>query len=972
MNQRTGQQTVVDREQLLEWMMKWYHVPVLLGLLAFMFWNRVQRWRRFVTDNGIFFSGNDAWYHLRQTTYTVHNWPQTMPFDPWTNFPVGTASGQFGTFYDQIVATVALIVGLGSPDQGTIELTLLFAPAVFGTLTAIPVYLIARRVSGRLGGITSVLVLSFTTGAFLQRTLVGFSDHHAAEAFFQAVAVLGLMVALGVAKEEKPVYELLVAREIDALRRPIGAALLAGVAIALYLWVWPPGIMIAAVFSVFFIVQLSIDYLRGQSPEHTAFVCVGALLVAAVLVSLKISTFSFTATDFSLLQPALLGVVALGLLVMAVIARGFDAKSIDRRLYPVVILGGVGLTVGTVALVFPDLYSYMVSQSLRFIGLSTTAAQRTVTEAQPLSMDSNARRYWVTVMNNTYGLAFYMAIVGVFLALVRIVTNDDTNPEKMLLIVWGVFMTLAVFTQVRFNYYFALPVAVFTGYFVGNIAQFLNLDAITSVNDVEIHQLLTVLTVIFLITSPFVAPGGSNTPGQSGSQGIELSTTQVGANNVPDGDSWQSSLAWLSNNTPEEGRYDNPDGEPMEYYGEYEPTDDYQYPEGAYGVMAWWDYGHWITTRGERIPNANPFQQGAQTAANFLLATDEENATDRIDGEESTRYVMVDWQIVSVNSKYAAPTQFETNHSVTARDLAVPLFQENQQTGGYRQLSPIPTQRHFESMRTQMYLFNGSAVEPEPMVFDWEEQPVQTENGPTTIRTLPSDGSTPFKQFDNMSAAQEYAEQDDSSRIGGLQSPAEPIPALKHYRVVHASQEAGPQAVNGQPWVKTFERVPGATVNGTGPENTTVTANVTMEMSNTGGTFTYKQHAETDEQGQFTMTLPYSTTGYEEWGPEEGHTNVSVQATGPYTFSTNATNATNESANATDGWTATADVTETQVIENGSDPVEVTLQQNGNTNETANTSQAVDNTEMRTVDDVGADRTEQDPQLGDEPQAKVA
>ncbi len=964
MNQRTGQQTTVSQEQLLEWMMKWYHVPILLGLLAFMFWNRVRTWQRFVTDNGVFFSGNDAWYHLRQTTYTVHNWPWTMPFDPWTHFPIGTASGQFGTFYDQIVATVALIVGLGSPDQGTIELTLLFAPAVFGTLTAIPVYFIARRISGRLGGLTAVLVLSFTTGAFLQRTLVGFSDHHAAEAFFQAVAVLGLMVALKVAKEEKPVYELLIARETDALYRPLKAALIAGVAIALYIWVWPPGIMIAAVFSVFFIVQLSLDYLRGQSPEHTAFVSISAFVVAGLLVASRISTLSFTATDFSLLQPALLVIVALGLAVMAAIARGFDAKGIDRRLYPIVILGGVVLTVGTVALVFPDLYSYMVSQSLRFIGLSTTAAQRTVTEAQPLSMDSNARNYWASIMNAAYGLAFYLAIVGVFVALVRIVTDDDTHPEKLLLIVWGVFMTLAVFTQVRFNYYFVLPVAVFTGYLVGTIARFLGLDAVSTVSDIEIHQLLTVLTIVFLITSPFIAVGNSNAPGQASSQGIGVSTIQAGQNNAPDGIAWQSSLSWLSNDTPEEGRYGNPNGTAMEYYGTYDQTDNYQYPNGAYGVMAWWDYGHWITARGERIPNANPFQQGAKTAANFLLATNESNATDLIDGAESTRYVMVDWQIVSVRSKYAAPTQFETNHSITANDLAVPLYQENSQTGMYRAITRIPTQRHFESLRTRMYLFNGSAVEPKPVVFDWDEQPVQTESGPVTIRTLPSDGSNPFKQFDNMSAAREYVEQDNSSRLGGMNTPSEPIPALKHYRMVHVSTETGPQSVNGQPWVKTFERVPGATVNGTGPANTTVTANVTMRMSSTGETFTYEQHAETNEQGQFTMTLPYSTTGYEKWGPESGYTNVSVRATGPYTFSTNATNES-----------TTANVTEAQVIKNDSDPVTVTIEGgNQSTNETANTSQAVDSTEMRTVDDVGATGAKSNTQrkTEHEPKAKVA
>jgi len=52
--------------------------------------------------------------------------------------------------------------------------------------------------------------------------------------------------------------------------------------------------------------------------------------------------------------------------------------------------------------------------------------------------------------------------------------------------------------------------------------------------------------------------------------------------------------------------------------------DFFEYPEGAYGVQSWWDYGHWITTRAERIPNANPFQQNAGEAADYLLAPSEE------------------------------------------------------------------------------------------------------------------------------------------------------------------------------------------------------------------------------------------------------------------------------------------------------------------------------------------------------------
>ena len=63
----------------------WYHIPLLVVLLGFMLWIRVRNWQRFLVDGEVYFSGNDAWYHLREVRYTVQHWPWTMPFDPWTS-----------------------------------------------------------------------------------------------------------------------------------------------------------------------------------------------------------------------------------------------------------------------------------------------------------------------------------------------------------------------------------------------------------------------------------------------------------------------------------------------------------------------------------------------------------------------------------------------------------------------------------------------------------------------------------------------------------------------------------------------------------------------------------------------------------------------------------------------------------------------------------------------------------------------
>ncbi|MEF8838475.1 MAG: hypothetical protein V5A18_03105, partial [Haloarculaceae archaeon] len=123
-------------------------------------------------------------------------------------------------------------------------------------------------------------------------------------------------------------------------------------------------------------------------------------------------------------------------------------------------------------------------------------------------------------------------------------------------------------------------------------------------------------------------------------------------------------------------------------------------------------------------------------------------------------------------------------------------------------------------------------------------------------------------------------------------------------------------------WTKIFERVPGATIAGTGPVDTDVTASVQLRIPG-GRNFTYSQRATTGPDGEFTMTVPYSTTGYAQWGPDKGHTNVSVRATGPYTIRTERER---DGGNVT-YYQGTVNVTEAAVVGERDATATVTLEQ---------------------------------------------
>jgi dolichyl-diphosphooligosaccharide--protein glycosyltransferase len=654
---------------------------------------------------------------------------------------------------------------------------------------------------------------------------------------------------------------------------------------------------------------------------------------------------------------------------MAGLARVFDDRGLDRSLYPVAVVGLVAVGTGAVAVVLPDLFGTIRTNALRFIGFSAGAATRTISEAQPYLSPSTLQRNAMTPTGRIladYGFTLFTGVVAVIWLLAKPLVRDretetvayaagslaligllfvlpgpfravadalgvvpelvgvalvalillgaviQTNydGEKLLFVVWAAFITSAAFTQVRFNYYLAPVVAIANAYLIGQILGYLDLEldrsSLSALRDLQGYQVLAVAAAAMLIITPvlLVPMSVRNT----GNADFDQSSTAWESAESTDPRAvveWDGSLEWMEANTPTPGTFGGADNE-MEYYGNYALTDDFDYPAGAYGVQSWWDYGHWITLRGQRIPNANPFQQGATGAANYLLAPNESAAQETLGERDTeatgTRYVMVDWQMVNPQSKFGAPVVFYDADDVSSADFYGPVY-----SGDLRANFQLRSQRYYESLMVRLYAYHGSSMEPQPVVVDWEQQRAQTRSGETvTVRAGPQGNQSLLRQFDNLSAARAYVANDSTSQVGGIgHYPAERVPALEHYRLVKASESSANQSsqyqaaarrtfaatgvppsaqtVNQPSFVKTFEKVPGATITSTGlPPNTSVRASVPMRVPATNETFTYTQETRTTDDGELRMTLPYSTTGYDEYGPSNGYTNVSVRATGPY------------------------------------------------------------------------------------------
>lgn len=920
-----------DTDAVVELLQRWYHVPVLSVLVAFMLWVRVQAYDNFVTEEGtVMLSAVDSWYHWRTVVYSVENWPFTMPYDVWTGYPTGRYVGQFGTLFDQLIATVAVLVGLGNPSEATVFQVALLSVPVMAALVAIPTYLIGARLGGRLGGLFGVALLALFPGTFLTRTTVGMLQHHVAEVLFMSAAVLAMIVALRVAEQEKPVYEQIEDRDIEGLKRPLGYSALAGIALALYIAVWPPGVVLVGIFGIFFAISLSVDYLRGVSPDHTAFVGAVSLGVAGLVALLLVEEWTTSVTSFGYLQPLLALGVAAGCLFMAWLARLWDARAFETWQYPVTIFGLIVLVSGALALVLPDLFGTVVSNVEQRLFFGQTDTTLTIAEAQP---PENLSEH----VYGEYRFAFYTAVFGLLALAARPFLGQELRTEYLLVVVWALVITSMAFTQVRFNYYLAVVVAVCNAYLIGLVIGWAELSKITSLRNIQGYQVMLGAGLLLVLFVPLLVPAAGAT------------AIQAGGAAGPSGDAitWEESNAWLAESTPEQGQWGGAD-EDLEYYGSYDIPEDrnFDYPEGTYGVISWWDYGHLITVQGERIPHSNPFQQNARSSSAFFLADSEERSDllldalpaaggedvhDRSDEElgalaaageeenEEMRYVMVDDAM--------AGGKFPAIATWTGPGYESYLGQQEIAVGeGESATVQGLDERYDETTLSKLYYDDAAEMESYRLV---HESPEQT-------------------QFVSVAA------QNEEDEWVTIATNRELTPQLYQQLLLYEQQgiEIATFDEREASSVKTYERVEGAQLEGEAEPGETVITELELTAQESERTFTYSQETTADEDGSYELTVPYATS--EDLGTAEGYTDSDVIAAGDYEIT-----AGNE--------TASADVSEEAIYAGETVEIVETEETDGDeadatdeaTEETGETEEGTtDESEEETTDDEGEEAEE--------------
>jgi oligosaccharyl transferase (archaeosortase A-associated) len=796
--------------------MRWPRTNVLFGLAlalvcVFSFLLRVLGpYSHVFAGDWVRFQWFDPWYHMRLVENMVHHFPQRIFFDPYTYFPNGQ-DVFFAPMYDWMLGSLAWVLGAGSPSQGTVETLGAYFPVIIGTLVLVPVYFVGKALFGRKVGLAAAALLMILPGQFLLRTLLGFSDHHGAEVLFSTLTMLFLILAVKRARETELSFRSIATGDWRTLKMPLVFTVLAGLSLGMYLLTWVGGALFLFIIFIFGLVQYVSDHLRGRSTDYLCAIAAPCFLIALVMVAPSLGRYGYVGLQVQALALGI-GIFALLSAFSFLMAR----RNMNRIYYPfaLAVFGGAGL--GLLYAVAPSVTD-AIWESMRVFTPNVEVLN--IGEMQPLFLPQGS--FSLSMVWEEFTTTFFIALIPLAL-LVRLAVKEGA-PDKMLFLVWCLITLLAAIGQNRFAYYYAVNVSLLSAYlswrvlvlaprikvpealmgaFAGHGSRRATgkekaklskkakhkkakagakepesegswrrtAAALTARYPVTRHGLTAIVAIalFFLVFYPNIG------------MAIEIPQKKSQPN-----DDWYAALVWMRENTPDP--FDNPDFY-YEWYPELAEGEEYAYPDSAYGVMSWWDYGHWITYIAHRIPHSNPHQVGAPSAGRFFTSGDPEAASQMLE-DLGCRYVVAYFMMAMPDPRVGDPYY---GHFTSMVDWAGGSLSDffDRYYGWRNQEGELESRilyypAYYQSMSTRLYLFGGHGWMPRNSAWVIGYDVKTTRDGREYNQI------TEQQLFATYDEARLFLESRDSSRyrIVGDNPLLSPIPLepLEHYEQIYSS-----------------------------------------------------------------------------------------------------------------------------------------------------------------------------------------
>lgn len=464
----------------------WWLAAILVvaaGLRVWAPWDEVFGGRR------VNFLETDAWYHVRLVENQVRNFPHRVTLDPYAS-----PDGQYvavAPLLDTVIATAVFATEGRDASVAYIERVAAMVPAVVGVLAVAAVWALATLAFDRRAGLIAGLLAAILPGHFLDRTLVGFVDHHALEVLL-AFATLAALAA---------------------------GSRTAGVVLGLYLLGWASGAYFVAILTIWIVlVAVVCDPDRAQmAGKNAAIAAAIALLIAVIFQDPNLFRYNTQVAS-------LVGLLAASLAVM------FFA---NRFAIAMAAVAAVAMVLAAAAWLFaPSLVQQVAVDLNRFRPDPTRMA---VLEARPLFLYSGNWDWsqpWIFFRSGFYAGA--VAVIALAVSLWR-----SRRADHLLIVCFTLANYAATVGQNRFGYYLVPAAAVVCGWLATRILDWGGVPHAGNPNPnparvMPLQREIAVIAVAGVIVAPNIVPAA-------------LTTTRFGG--MPE--YWFEAMQWLRANTPE-------------------------------------------------------------------------------------------------------------------------------------------------------------------------------------------------------------------------------------------------------------------------------------------------------------------------------------------------------------------------------------------------------------------------------------
>jgi dolichyl-phosphooligosaccharide-protein glycotransferase len=601
------------------------------------------------------FQETDAWYHVRVAENLVRHFPWRIMMDPYIIFGEVTDTAT-APFYDWLLGMIAWLAGGGAPSEWLLHVVAAWYPAVLGMLEVVAVFLLARMVFGWRVALLAAAVIATLPGHFLRVSSLGFTDHHIMESLLVTLFFFLLLRAI----EQPPA---------------LGMSVAAGLTLAAYLLTFHGAAFvlgIVVVWAIFYRVRWF-----GPTREEKSEVSFRPLYLAFLIaLSICLVFHGLLWMNYSIAALAL-GCLAIGAVELwAKLCRRF------QRPVPAFFggLAGAGLALLAVAAVLAPSFRHSAKLIVIRFAPSLFGTTGGVDELQSPIYELGHFTL-VPALRQFYG-AYFFALIGLCLLGEYILKRRDAG--RALIFFWGLTTFVLAMGQLRMTYYYAIAVALLTGYAA---------DSLFATGRKTAWVIALCLALLVFAPNVYAGMTGGMFSGLS--------------------EDWKETLNWMRVSTPE------PFGDPAFFYARYPRQQygpGYRYPAGAYSVMAWWDYGYWIVDVARRIPVTNPTQAHASVAADFFLAQSEQEALPMLQ-RWRTRYVVLDERLPIWPSERASegvmigdyPAFFAYSQAHRQSDYLQLAYVSNVDGKPAPKVFYLPA--YYRSMAIRLFVFGGQALD---------------------------------------------------------------------------------------------------------------------------------------------------------------------------------------------------------------------------------------------------------------------